>query len=50
MVEFLDLTGEDCDVYFSSLSFMSPLVSCYFDGEHLPAAGGLPTARAPTEE
>lgn len=49
-MEFLDLTGEDCDVYFSSLSFVSPLVSCYFNGEHLPAAGGLLTARAPMGE
>lgn len=46
MVEFLDLAGEDRGAYFSSLSFMCPRVSCYFDGEHLPAAGGMLTARA----
>ena len=47
VVVFLALTREDLGAYFSSLSFMYPHVSCYFDCEHLPAAGDVLIARSP---
>lgn len=47
VVAFLDLIREDHGAYFSYFSFMCPHVSCYFDCEHLPAAGSVLIATSP---